>query len=427
MKWLTVFVAVFFLISQGHSAAAQPDPDLALRKEAQRQTSSIQSGGSDWPILETQFFIIHHQSPIAPSPVACLELDNFVSRLLRTLNVAEVDQSNLQRHKLSYYLCDDKTVTKLTGYTTKGMADLAGRAVISSHFPHFHELAHLLVNLSLTEAPLQTLPLIQEGLACLLGGRWGRAPATILFTGWVHHNFEMGQIAEVLSQSDFYTCAGGTDVTYPLGAMLCETIRRRAGWAGLMELYSRMSGSVEKVASLEAAEVIAEIADVCRWQADAQLLNREMNPLWAEYRRCGIAPITQLPVSKPKPVLSGRTGTITVWQENDLRVVHVEAQSYPVYLVSSGVQTERSTSSLFAEHLPGVPYHGQRYGLRCTPDDIAMYDFATNQLLATWVAGFTDEINACDDGKGGLIFEISGAVIAVLDSIIGTDCTLISI
>ncbi|MFT5783778.1 MAG: hypothetical protein ACI9JE_001100, partial [Candidatus Krumholzibacteriia bacterium] len=295
MKLIPVFVAVFFLIAMGRTAVAQSDADLALKKEAQRQTFSIQTGGSDWPILETQFFTIHHQSPNPPSPAACLELDNYVARLMQTLSMTEAYQSDLRKHKLSYYLCDDKTVTELTGYTTKGMADLNGHAVISSHFPHFHEVAHLLVNQSLADPPAQTLPLIQEGLACLLGGRWGRAPATVLYSGWVHHKFEMGQIDNVLSKSDFYTCAGGTDVAYPLGTILCEAIRRRVGWTGLMELYSRMSGSVEEVNSFEADDVITAIADVCGWPADTQALNREIDQLWAEYRRCGIAPVTELP------------------------------------------------------------------------------------------------------------------------------------
>ncbi len=36
-----------------------------------------------------------------------------------------------------------------------------------------------------------------DSIACLIGGRWGRAPATILYSGWVHHNFGMGELASV--------------------------------------------------------------------------------------------------------------------------------------------------------------------------------------------------------------------------------------
>ncbi len=228
-------------------AFASPE-DAAILAEARRQTERIGAGGADWPVIETRFFRIHHQPEVVPSAVAMAELDRFTAATAGKVGFSTEDLADLESTRLDYYLCDDATVQRLTGYPTKGMADLRGRAVISSHFPHFHELAHLLVDMTFEETPLQTLPVVQEGLACLLGGRWGRSPEVVLYTGWVNDHFGMGSLDEVLTQEAWNSFGGGADVAYPLGALLCETVRREAGWAGVMELNRKVAGSAESTA-----------------------------------------------------------------------------------------------------------------------------------------------------------------------------------
>ena len=114
-------------------SSAQRDADTALRLEARRQTENIQRGGRHWPVLTTEYFQIHYQPTTIVDSVACHELDSFVDQTLKALDASGSTAEELRTQKLSYYLCDDETVERLTGYPTRGMADLAGRAVISSH------------------------------------------------------------------------------------------------------------------------------------------------------------------------------------------------------------------------------------------------------------------------------------------------------
>jgi hypothetical protein len=398
--------------------APQPDASTALHQEALRQTQSIQNGGKNWPTVATEFFTIHHQPTTPPGHVATKELDRFVAETLDLWEVPETFRSHLRQNKMAYYLCDDATVTRLTGYQTKGMADLAGRAVISSHYPHFHELVHLLVHLMQETPPAQTHPLVQEGIACLLGGRWGRSPDIVLYTGWVHQNFGMGALDDIMTQADFHTFSGGADVAYPMAAMLCEMVRREAGWSGVLALNEELSGSLEKVVSLRSEDVVAAIAEICQWgEADShQRLSETMAALWLEYRRCGIAPVDTMPTGKLfKKALRG-TGAALVWEEDNRHFVKLFARDYPAYILAPPTDSDWGFSTLFTEHFPDQSYQGQRYGLRFSSDNISLYDFATNQLVATWVAGFTDEMSACDGQPNCLDFEITEPWTAALTS-----------
>ncbi len=81
-------------------------------------------------------------------------------------------------------------------------------------------------------------------------------------------------------------------------------------------------------------------------------------------------------------------------------------------------QHSQPTSSYFHEHLPRQEYQGQRYGLKVSPEEVALYDYATNQLLATWVAGFTEEMGACGDSENGVEFGIAKQWSKVVDEIL---------
>ena len=74
----------------------------------------------------------------------------------------------------------------------------------------------------------------------------------------------MGHLDDVMTRDDFYSFRGGPDVAYPIGAMLCEVVSREAGYPGLMQLYKKLSGSVEFVALLTAEDVVLAVAAVCQ-------------------------------------------------------------------------------------------------------------------------------------------------------------------
>ena len=415
LSWLLVLVSVTFW-----NQKAFADPELDLAVEARRQTESIQNGGKDWPVQATEFFRIRYQPGMKPDPVACQDLDRFVTATLGKLEAGAKEVDALRKARLDYYLCSDAMVQKLTGYSTKGMADLAGRAVISSHFPHFHELAHLLVDLQVDESVIQTLPVVQEGIACLLGGRWGRSPEVVLYSGWVHSTFGMGELNEVLTYEAYYQFTQGADVAYPLGTALCELVRREAGWPGVVELNRKVSGSLKYVQSLSEKIIYRHIGEICQWPEAGvkKRLEKEMTHLQAGYRRCGIHPVEGMPATDPMGSSTHNETHLTWWEVDGGRVIRVQAEQYPVFVLGPPNQHSQPTSSYFHEHLPRQEYQGQRYGLKVSPEEVALYDYATNQLLATWVAGFTEEMGACGDSENGVEFGIAKQWSKVVDEIL---------
>lgn len=393
---------LFCLVIFPGMATATSEKDL--RTEARKQTRNIREGGASWDILETEFFRIRFEPGQRPDAVACLELDRFVAETQIKLGVVPRATDALRAIKLDYYLCSDAMVQKLTGYLTKGMADLSGRAVISSHFPHFHELAHLLVDLQMDESVTQTLPIVQEGLACLLGGRWGRSPEVVLYSGWVHHSLGMGTLNEVLTHEDYYHFSQGADVAYPLGTALCEVVRQEAGWAGVMDLYNRVSGSIEYVQGLSQDVIFQHIAAICLWPESGvpERLAEAVEQVLSRNKRCGIIPVNEQLQPEPARLVHARGDGLSWLKVEEGLVMEFRADKYPVYVLGPAGQQADPVSSHFREHHPQQPYRGQRYGLKISPEEVALYDYATNQLLATWVAGFTGELGACGDAENGV-------------------------
>ena len=379
------------------ASAVEPATTPSLHQEARRQTQAIRNGGADWPVLDTRHFRIHHQPGQHPDPQAVSQLDSFTENVWQSL--ADPDQGAvLGGRPVDYYLCDDATVQRLTGYPTKGMADLAGRAIISSHFPHFHELVHLLVHELAEDPPEQTLLVLQEGTACLLGGRWGRSTSAVLYTGWVHGNMSGMHLEQALTQDGFRAYPGGPDASYPLATLICRLVRQKTGWPGLLELTDRLSGSLEYVQALGPEDFYRALEKVCDLAAGsgAAWLEERLDQAWPALRRCGIAPVGEWP---------GQA------------VFTVAAETFPVYRLSREQPRDNAASSLFAEHFPGRPYRGQHFGMRISPEEVALYDYHANQLVAIWVGGFTDEWGALGSGSS-LRFAAAADLVAVVQEVL---------
>lgn len=365
--------------------------------------------GGHWPVHETRYVRLHVQHDQLYCQDAGRQLDDFIQQTGTLLGLTDAQFRSLSENRITYYLCDDATVAQLTGYPTKGMAHLATSSVISCHFPHFHELAHVLVNLALGDVPLYTLPLLQEGLACRLGGRWGRSPAVLLYTGWVNQTFQMVDLLDILTWDGFFTHPGGADVTYPAAALFCDLIAERSGWPRLLNLYRDLSGDWATVSTMSKPQVQAVVKTACGWprNSSAKTLANAFHRWWPRYKRCGIDPdVGAMPIRAADMSESG----FQLWKQDDQWIVNYtpdQAVSYVTFYVPGHeAPLGRCSSSLFSDHFPDAPYDGARFGLRCSVDNISLYDYVDNILLATWVAGFSDEAGACGQWPGPLRFRL---------------------
>ena len=96
-------------------------------------------------------------------------------------------------------------VEEIIGHRVKGTVDLASNDVISSVFPHFHEVMHLLVNIKLQELPFFTLPIMREGFAVRYGGRWGKKSTALMELGVFLYREKLVELDSVLTLNGFET------------------------------------------------------------------------------------------------------------------------------------------------------------------------------------------------------------------------------
>ena len=123
---------------------------------------------SNWNQIESRYFRLHVDPLVEPyvNPLTLDEADHFVEAMCDTLGITDGQLSDIADEKIEYYYCaNDTVVQKLTGQLTKGMVFLPTNDIISAVLPHCHEITHLLMNIKLKNLPLQTLPLLREGVA----------------------------------------------------------------------------------------------------------------------------------------------------------------------------------------------------------------------------------------------------------------------
>ena len=369
--------------------------------------------GRSWSEHTTDYCRLYVQRDGLLNDIALAELDRFVAETVRCQGAGDDRLAELRRVKIPYYLADEATVAELTGYPTKGMADLAAGAVISSHFPHFHELAHLLVNWALKEVPLYTLPWLQEGVACRLGGRWGRSPEVILYMGRVNLDLAMVTPAEVLTWSGFRQAPAGPDATYGAGALLCDLVVSEAGWPALLDLYRAQSGDLAAVSGWTDHRVADAVGRACGWTGpttvpaliDSVVRHSERR------RRCGIVPGP--PVDASSAAVVTEADGVHIRRAGSVLEVAVAGETWPVVLVLDDRPPDhrqrpaQGASTLFQEYLPDTDWRGERWGLVCHRRSVGFYDFGTNRLMGTWVADFSGEILPADE-SGRLVFTLAG-------------------
>ncbi len=377
--------------------------------EGWKLAGQIWATGGNWPRVESEFVTYYCQDEELLTAPARQALDSFVAKTAGLLGLSPSRLADLRQNKILYFLADNATVESLTGYPTKGMAELATGSVISSHFPHFHEVAHLLVNYALQEAPLYPLPLLQEGTACALGGRWGRAPLVIQYMGWVNHSMQLVSITDILTREGFHGAAGGPDATYAASAVLCDLIEAQSGWSALLELQTNLA---DASGPKSPATIAAEIGRVCGWPTDQPLVTlQEKYEAWVpRFRRGGVTP----GLSGLVPPDSAEVG-VSVWPGETIVFV-VPGGAEPVAVLPIGTATSETHSSLFNEVMRRYTYAGQPAGIRCSASSVSVYDFAANRLVGVWVGDFSAEPEAARLDESRLAFGV--ARVALPDSLV---------
>ncbi len=346
----------------------------------------------DWNVLETKYYRIHYEPGTDEflHPVLLEQADRYVEKVADSLKMAKTDVAEIADKKVEFFFCkSDSSVAEITGHFTKGTTDLASNDIISSYFPHNHELIHLLVNIKLRTLPLYTQPILREGLAVHFGGRWGKAPTSLVFLGAFLHENQIVEVDSIISMDRFESQAGA-DMAYPVAGLFSGYLIDRMGLEGFMQLYLALSGTFDQVSGMLAPAVkrtIYEAAGVKSWEA-----------LLADFQAyCGRLQKDRS-VFAPGSLKKGKKSFVQEGMQ-----VNVEKKWASLQVVGDSAampegnllfgydkRLEGVRSMLFEEQYQGaMPYPAYRWGIRFDANEAGLYDYATNQLVGKYIFGIT--------------------------------------
>ncbi len=320
-----------------------------------------------WTTHSSKFFSFCLSDSTLTNPYAMEALDDFVFRIGSLLGLSEADFAILERQKILYYLCrDEDEISRLTGFRTRGIYNLAFDAIVSTYNTHLHELTHLLVNFKMKHAKLFAHPFLQEGLAAALGGRGGLSSDAVIQLGTFLEESQMLHYTSLFRRSEF--ASYDPSLSYPVAGLYNRFLLQSLGINRYLALYSRHCGNpgdstLEDISASE-VPVQANWDDYLRrYRAGRSIRFEELTPgdrqIWQSNTSALYEHQDRLLFSIQSPLLFGPCDTTHTWR-----------------------------STKFADLFPGSQYPGNRYAASADTQSVSIYDLWTNTLIANYTASF---------------------------------------
>jgi hypothetical protein len=358
---------------------------------------------SGWNHRSTEFLDLYVQPSRQISEEAIRVLDQFIGETCERFGVPADRVEHLRAQKLRYYFCDDATVTEIVGAPTRGAALLQTDAVVTSEPCHLHELAHLLINYALQDLPLYTLPVLQEGTAVALGGRWGRSPDVMQGLGKYLLQNEMLSVDELLPWTEFRNQSA--DWTYAPSGILAGFLLDSLGSERFLQLYGDLSGRLPDLISLDRTTIQDRICAAA--EMDWTHLQGQLTSSLESLSCGGVLPIEFCRGSVVSEVRASGVA-ITVSREGPWLYWEAKTVALPLDCVVFVREPEGPTiaSRLFAERFPNRVFEEESTAVIITPEEIGIYDFRTDLLVAKYVASFCPEQSVVTEDGGRLRFRV---------------------
>ena len=342
----------------------------------------------DWPVKESEYFRVHIHPDVEKYCNAIMfeEADRFVAQMGDSLRLTTYDMRHLQSTKIDFYYCAaDEQVAQITGQRTRGVYDKASSDIISSFFPHHHEVVHLLVDYRLRNLPLFAHPLFEEGLAVHYGGRWGKSTESLMPLGIYLYNEGLVSLDSLLSYQSFKNNAEA-DIAYPLAALFNRFILEKIDKEKYFALYRKLSGSYQELSALPVDSVKARISRALSFSNWDKLVSA-FNEYLKTYKANAYVFIPGNS-GKGKDLINGKS--VVVKNNGDWLEFEFEtgAETKGNLLFGQIEKSKAAVSAMFSEHYGDeIPFEGFRYGVRFDANEAGLYDYSTNLLLAKYIAG----------------------------------------
>ena len=368
----------------------------------------------NWYMIKTRYFNLTFTDSSLINNVAIDALDNFTDSLGQILSIPLQKMALLEERKIDYYLCTGQQVQLLTGYDAHGVTSFPFDAIIARHLPHPHEITHLMTNFALQELPLFTLPVLQEGIACCLGGRWGKSPEAINYWGSVALSLGLARLDDILTGKGWGACAGGADAAYAISSLLARTLINRYGAEKFLQVYHALSGNSMQVNAFSQRTIRMTIENICgeSWAELASAFAYEA----ANYRYCGITPEPQMINEEHLAELNDGEVSVKIFDVGDSYYFEITLNDLPtgaaILFEADSLNTNPNYRSWqFEEQFDDGSYKGEVYGLLFSPAEAGLYDYLTNCLIAKYVSGFVPDESYYDPGSHKLTFSLDKSML----------------
>jgi len=357
---------------------------------------------NSWPVVESRFFRLHvHPDRLPYVNNALLETsDVLLEELAATLQLPGVKLDGIALNKIEFYYCSsDEDVKDITGYSTWGTVDLASNDVISASFPHLHELAHLLINMKLQKLHLYTLPLMREGAAVCYGGRWGKDAEALMDLAAFLYRQGLVELDSVLTYTGFEQHAD-VDIAYPVVGLFVTYLVDELGQNRFMGLYKSFTLPMDSLARMTTEQIQVSIAGFAAKESWPDVL--------ADFDRFIDRRYDSLAEAAAGVVDGGRNlisdGAVVVRDDGDWVGFEFSVSGNPAQGTLCFGMDDRmkgQSSTLFDEHFGDrQQFDGYRYAVRFDQNEAGLYDYASNRLLAKFIAGISAPGNYIDSESG---------------------------
>lgn len=373
-----------------------------------RLCSSLYAETREWKVISKDYLRIHYADSCLVNNYAIDKANESIETTCKILGLSADKMIQLKKAKIDYYLTDERQTKLLTGFDTKGMANLQYDAIITQYLPHPHELVHLLINYDLQKLPLYTAPFIQEGLAVYLGGHWGKSALVIFYFGEINLALEMAKLSDMLTYSGFHGQVGNQDIAYAYAGLLSKYLIEKYGIDKYKQLYRELSGSNIQAMAYSESDIKAVIEN--RYGAVWADLEKGVTEMAKQYEYCGIKPVRIASWEGP-PMINDSLFSVYLSMNGDtchfiIKVKRDFAKGTILLRLRNGKFEESYRSRLFAEQMPSMPYNGEIYGIQFSPDEAGLYDYRTNTMLAKYVMGFSPSPDYWDQRTKTITFSL---------------------
>ena len=349
--------------------------------------SSILHQTRGWKQIDSPHFRFFISDTTLFHPANIEVLEAFLEKTASLLGMSEADLDRLAREKIYYCFCSSQEeIRDLTGYAARGMYVVSHDIIVSTYSAHIHELAHLLINYKLQRPHLYTHPFFLEGFAVAVGGRGGKSPDILHQLGLSIHREGWVSLEELLDADGFYRL--NASMSYPGSAVYNQFLLDNLEAAEYLALYGRYGGDAASVMTMRINGAELPAAELWRRHLEDQPGEGAIVP--------------------GAPGLESTKGPVVFYSLPGGAQFGFAVPG--TTLAFSGPAAEGYRSFLYEDFFEAGSYAGERYFIRASPGEVAVYDLFMNTMIALHASGFSADLAEIPVVDGRLLFEVDRSV-----------------